>query len=82
MNNRVGVLLLQNQWDPQTPLESGLGMHRALKGSRMVTVAGGEGHGVYVKKGNACAADALAAYLTTGALPTADLTCSTAPAVR
>ncbi|MFE9829666.1 alpha/beta hydrolase [Streptomyces halstedii] len=50
-------------------------MHRALRGSRMVTVAGGEGHGVY---GAGSRADEAAnTYLTTGRLPARDLTCRT-----
>ncbi|GAA3169312.1 MULTISPECIES: alpha/beta fold hydrolase [Streptomyces] len=82
VNNTTGVLTVQNQWDSQTPLASGLGMHRALKGSRMLYVAGGEGHGVYKKDPRTCADRTINAYLTTGQLPPHDLTCkvSGAPA--
>ncbi|WP_405810712.1 alpha/beta hydrolase [Streptomyces sp. NBC_00210] len=76
VNNRVGTLILQNEWDSQTPLSSGRGMHRALKGSRMVTVAGGEGHGIYGSK--SCADKTATAYLTTGRLPAKDVTCKAA----
>ncbi|MFI2200356.1 alpha/beta fold hydrolase [Streptomyces sp. NPDC020192] len=75
VNNKVGVLTVQNQWDSQTPLVSGLGMHRALKGSRMVYVQGGEGHGVYSDDQRACATIAVNAYLSTGRLPAKDITC-------
>ncbi|WP_435866646.1 alpha/beta hydrolase [Streptomyces yokosukanensis] len=75
VDNRVGVLTVQNQWDSQTPLVSGLGMHRALKGSRMVYVQGGEGHGVYSDDPRACANIAVNAYLSTGRLPAKDITC-------
>ncbi|MEU6772259.1 alpha/beta hydrolase [Streptomyces sp. NPDC046759] len=75
VDNKVGVLTVQNQWDPQTPLVSGLGMHRALKGSRMVYVEGGEGHGVYSEDQRACANLAVNAYLSTGRLPAHDITC-------
>lgn len=75
VNNNVGVLTVQNQWDSQTPLVSGLGMHRALKGSRMVYVQGGEGHGVYSADQRACANIAVNAYLSTGQLPAKDVTC-------
>ncbi|MGW2631243.1 alpha/beta hydrolase [Streptomyces chattanoogensis] len=75
VHNNVGVLTVQNQWDSQTPLASGLGMHRALKGSRMVYVAGGEGHGVYYGEPAACANRAVNAYLSTGRLPARDVTC-------
>ncbi|MFD7441788.1 alpha/beta hydrolase [Streptomyces sp. NPDC059909] len=76
VDNKVGALILQNEWDSQTPLTSGQGLHRALKGSRMVTVAGGEGHGIYGSK--SCADKTATAYLTTGRLPAKDLTCQAA----
>lgn len=76
VDNTVGVLTVQNQWDPQTPLVSGLGMHRALKGSRMVYVKGGEGHGVYSADPRACANLAVNAYLSTGKLPARDVACT------
>ncbi|MGP3980809.1 alpha/beta hydrolase [Streptomyces sp. KR80] len=73
VNNKVGALILQNEWDSQTPLSSGLGLHRTLSGSRMVTVDEGEGHGIYGTK--SCADKTATAYLTTGKLPAKDLTC-------
>ncbi|MGW3120206.1 alpha/beta hydrolase [Streptomyces sp. NPDC001107] len=76
VDNKVGLLTVQNQWDSQTPLASGLGMHRALKGSRMVYVKGGEGHGVYSDDPHACANRAVNAYLSTGKLPAEDITCT------
>ncbi|MFG2390356.1 alpha/beta hydrolase [Streptomyces lavendulae] len=77
VDNGAGALILQNEWDPSTPLPGALAMHRALHGSRMVTVAGGEGH--IVNGTNPCATRALTAYLTTGTLPPHDLTCETPP---
>ncbi|MEV8623611.1 alpha/beta hydrolase [Streptomyces sp. NPDC051079] len=75
VNNSVAALVLQNEWDSQTPLASGQGLRRAMKGARMVTVLGGQGHGVY---GLGSCADATAtAYLVTGRLPAGDLTCRT-----
>ncbi|REK84814.1 alpha/beta fold hydrolase [Streptomyces inhibens] len=76
VNNKVSALILQNEWDPLTPLAGGRRMHRALHGSRMVTVAGGEGHGVYALT-NSCADKSATAYLITGRLPAKDLTCQT-----
>ena len=35
VNNTIGALILQNEWDSQTPLDSGTAMHQALRGSRM-----------------------------------------------
>ncbi|MFI6644374.1 alpha/beta hydrolase [Streptomyces sp. NPDC050504] len=80
VDNGVGSLIVQNEWDPQTPLASGRAMHRALRGSRMITVAGGEGHGVYPF--GSCADESTTAYLTTGRLPAEDLTCRTREGAR
>ncbi|GGT25752.1 alpha/beta hydrolase [Streptomyces tanashiensis] len=78
VDNSVGALVLQNEWDSQTPLVSGQGLHRSMKGSRMVTVLGGQGHGIYGSK--SCADKTATAYLTTGRLPAADVTCRATPA--
>ncbi|GKQ39413.1 hypothetical protein ALMP_59400 [Streptomyces sp. A012304] len=64
IDNKVRALILQNQWDSQTPLAGAQGLHRVLKGSKMVTVAGGVGHGVYGFK--SCADKTATTYLTTG----------------
>ncbi|MEW2528325.1 alpha/beta hydrolase [Streptomyces sp. NPDC047071] len=69
------ALIVQNAWDPSTPLAGAQAMHRALRGSRMVTVAEGEGH--IVNGTNSCADGAATRYLTTGRLPARDLTCPT-----
>ncbi|MFD7641061.1 alpha/beta hydrolase [Kitasatospora sp. NPDC059795] len=74
VNNEVDALIVQNQWDPQATLAMAQGMRRALHGARMVTVAGGEGHGVLVA-GPSCADGAFTRYLTTGRLPAKDATC-------
>ncbi|MGX1886952.1 alpha/beta hydrolase [Streptomyces sp. NPDC055287] len=74
VNNKVGSLVVQNEWDSQTPLPSGQALHGALKGSKMVTVLGGEGHGVY-PSGNACTDGTVTDYLLTGRLPAKDVTC-------
>ena len=78
VGNRSAALVVQNEWDPQTPSFSGRGLHRALTGSRMVFVAEGEGHTVYHKDGNSCAYAAVNAYLSTGRLPARDVTCKAA----
>ncbi|MEU9160380.1 alpha/beta hydrolase [Streptomyces sp. NPDC048424] len=79
MNKKANVLTVQNEWDSQTPLVSGQGLHRALKGSRMVLAAGGEGHGVYLADPTSCANAPVHAYLTTGKLPAQDVTCQNPP---
>ncbi|MFI6585128.1 alpha/beta hydrolase [Embleya sp. NPDC050493] len=79
VDNRVPTLIVQNEWDSQTPLVAARSMHRALEGSRMITVDGGEGHGVYTYSGNRCADEATTAYLVTGRLPARDVTCQAGP---
>ncbi|MGW2396004.1 alpha/beta hydrolase [Kitasatospora sp. NPDC001664] len=74
VDNEVNALIVQNEWDPKTTLAMARGMRRALHGARMVTVAGGEGHGVVVA-GPSCADGPVNRYLTTGRLPAKDLTC-------
>lgn len=74
VNNKVGSLVVQNEWDSQTPLPSGQALHAELKGSKMVTVLGGEGHGVYTNR-NACTDGTVTRYLLTGKLPAKDVTC-------
>ena len=74
VNNKVGSLVVQNEWDSQTPLPSGQALHADLKGSTMVTVLGGEGHGVY-PNGNACTDNTVTDYLRTGTLPVKDVAC-------
>uniref|UniRef100_A0AAU2K5B5 Alpha/beta hydrolase n=1 Tax=Streptomyces sp. NBC_00049 TaxID=2903617 RepID=A0AAU2K5B5_9ACTN len=80
MRKQANVLTVQNEWDSQTPLSSGQGLHRALKGSRMVLAAGGEGHGVYLVDPASCANAPVNAYLATGRLPARDVTCQNPPA--
>ncbi|MFJ6777681.1 alpha/beta fold hydrolase [Streptomyces yangpuensis] len=75
MHKKANVLTVQNEWDSQTPLTSGQGLHRALKGSRMVLAAGGEGHGVYLFDSASCANAPVNEYLATGRLPAQDVTC-------
>ncbi|MEU7040738.1 alpha/beta hydrolase [Streptomyces varsoviensis] len=78
VNNDVGVLVVQNEWDPQTPLPSGQALHADLKGSKMLTVRGGEGH-IAFPNGTACTDGTVVDYLLTGRLPAEDVTCE-APA--
>ncbi|MFG1666256.1 alpha/beta hydrolase [Streptomyces sp. Y7] len=80
VDNKVGALILQNEWDSQTPLASGQGLRRVMKGSKMVTVLGGVGHGIYGSK--SCADKTATTYLTTGRLPAKDATCQAAPTAR
>ncbi|MER5771598.1 alpha/beta hydrolase [Streptomyces sp. NPDC001985] len=76
VDNKVPSLIIQNEWDSQTPLSTAKGMRSALKGAKMVTVKNGEGHGVYLFGGSACADAAGTSYLNTGKLPAKDTTCA------
>ncbi|MEV5440319.1 alpha/beta fold hydrolase [Streptomyces sp. NPDC052682] len=73
VDNKVKALILQYEWDSQTPLTSAQGLRRVMKGAKMLTVAGGDGHGVYGSY--TCADKTATAYLTTGKLPAKDVTC-------
>ncbi|MFH8587352.1 alpha/beta hydrolase [Streptomyces celluloflavus] len=73
VDNTTGALIVNNEWDSQTPLVGATGLHKAMKGSRMVTVHDGVGHGVYGT--NPCADHAVNTYLTTGRLPEKNLSC-------
>ncbi|MFF7725102.1 alpha/beta hydrolase [Streptomyces sp. NPDC008001] len=70
------VLMLNSLHDPATYYEGAQRAHRALRGSRLVTVTGGD-HGVYLN-GNACADAAVDTYLLSGELPARDVTCEPA----
>ncbi|MEU9604982.1 alpha/beta fold hydrolase [Streptomyces sp. NPDC048057] len=80
VDNRVGALIVHNEWDSQTPLPDGVGLREDMKGARMVFVDEGEGHGVYGSGTSTCAEDLTNAYLLTGRLPAKDTTCTPDPA--
>ncbi|MGV9311775.1 alpha/beta hydrolase [Streptomyces sp. NPDC003691] len=79
VNNRVPSLILQAEWDSQTPLFTAQGLNRAMKGSRMVTVEEGEAHGVYRYGISACADGVATDYLVTGKLPAKNVSCAADP---
>ncbi|MEV0411375.1 alpha/beta hydrolase [Streptomyces sp. NPDC050448] len=64
---------------PQTPLVSGRGPHRALKGSWMVFTQGGEGHGAHLSFDGSCANAPVNDDLAVGRLPAQDVTCRATP---
>ena len=73
------VLMAQNERDPGTPLAGAQKLRRAFgKRATMVTADQG-GHGVYPSGSNACANDAVTAFLTTGQRPPQDLACAAEP---
>ncbi|MFD0384915.1 alpha/beta hydrolase [Streptomyces stramineus] len=69
--------MLNSVRDPATHYEGAVRAHRALRGSRLVTVTGGD-HGQY-QSGNACVDGTIAAYLLEGTLPARDTTCEANP---
>ncbi|MFC5723470.1 alpha/beta hydrolase [Streptomyces gamaensis] len=71
------VLMLNSLHDPATYYEGAVRAHRALRGSRLVTVTGGD-HGVY-RRGSACVERVVNDYLLEGKVPERDLTCAGAP---
>ncbi|MFC3455703.1 alpha/beta fold hydrolase [Amycolatopsis speibonae] len=73
IHNTSPVLLLGSTGDPATPYAGQLAMHRALGGSRLVTLEGAFRHSVFLK-GDACVDAAARDYLLSGELP-ADRTC-------
>ncbi|SDT01128.1 TAP-like protein [Streptomyces sp. TLI_053] len=68
------TLMLNSVHDPATYYEAALSAHRALSGSRLVTVTGNGDHGQYPGP-NACVRNVVESYLLTGAAPADDLTC-------
>ncbi|QXJ23464.1 alpha/beta hydrolase [Actinomadura graeca] len=80
IGNRVPLLMVQARRDNNTPYSGAQALHQKLTGSRLVTVDL-RAHGVYTRGGeglpvNACADDAVNAYLRTGTLPPKDLNCA------
>lgn len=74
--NHVPALVVNASGDINAILSMGRAMHRALAGSRMITLQGVRTHGVYLFEGSACVDGAVNAYLNTGVLPSADLSCT------
>ncbi|WP_262371196.1 alpha/beta hydrolase [Streptomyces sp. WAC01526] len=72
------TLMLNSVHDPATYYEGALAAHRALRGSRLVTVTGGGDHGQY-QNGNACVDGIVDAYLLDGAAPEHDVACAAGP---
>jgi hypothetical protein len=76
IRNDVPAVVVQAAGDENAVLEFGQAMHRALTGSRMITLDGVRDHGVYLFRGATCVDTAVNAYLDTGNLPSTDLTCT------
>jgi pimeloyl-ACP methyl ester carboxylesterase len=76
VGNAVPALIVNAAGDIDALLPMGQAMHRALTGSRMITLEGVREHMVYLLRGASCVDDAVNAYLGSGRLPPADTTCT------
>lgn len=70
------ALIVSATGDPRTPYPGAVALHGLLPGSRLVTLQGVNSHGLYGFYSNACVDDAVNAYLGSGRLPQADVTCA------
>ncbi|MFF2040650.1 alpha/beta hydrolase [Kitasatospora sp. NPDC058170] len=79
IRNHARVLMVGATGDPLTPFAGQQAMHRALSGSRMVTLRGAFRHGVYLTAANTCIDTAVSGYLVGGVLPEGDAACDATP---
>ncbi|WP_458689103.1 alpha/beta hydrolase [Nocardia tengchongensis] len=73
VGNAIPALILQAVGDTRSPYRGGVGLHRALPESRLVTMPDLVAHGVTDK--SECAREVVGTYLRSGLLPAADITC-------
>lgn len=76
VRNDVPALIVNAAGDINSTLAMGHAMHRALTGSRMITLERIRTHGVYLFRGASCVDDTVNAYLDSGNLPSQDLDCA------
>ncbi|ROO86827.1 alpha/beta hydrolase family protein [Actinocorallia herbida] len=75
VGNSTPALIVAATGDTATTYEGSEAMHRALTGSRLLTLRGATAHGIYGEYGDPCVDAEVNAYLATGALPAADPVC-------
>ncbi len=75
VRNTVPALILQATGDIRTPYHHGLALHRAMAGSRLVTLQDVRIHLTFRPDLSACVNDTINDYLGTGRLPSTDITC-------
>ncbi|KAB2344100.1 alpha/beta hydrolase [Actinomadura rudentiformis] len=75
VGNPTPALIVSATGDPATTYEGAKAMHRALTGSRLLTLRGTTAHAIYGLYGNACVDAKVNAYLATGTLPATNPTC-------
>jgi hypothetical protein len=71
------ALLLNATGDTQTPYAGAQVMHKALAGSRLVTLRNAYRHGIFLTGASDCADLTVQRYLVNGVLPQADVSCTT-----
>lgn len=76
VHNAVPALIVHADGDINATTALNEKMHRALTGSRLLTLTGVRTHGVYLFQGNPCVDGTVNAYLNTGTLPATDGTCT------
>jgi hypothetical protein len=77
IHNALPVLLLNSTGDTQTPYTGARNLHRALTGSRLVSLRNAYRHGLFLSGGSDCVDRAVVTYLVDGKLPARDLVCTT-----
>jgi hypothetical protein len=75
IDNPAPALIVSTTGDTATTYEGSKAMHRALTGSRLLTLSGTTAHAIYGDYGNACVDATVNAYLATGILPATDPGC-------
>lgn len=75
VRNSVPALIVQATEDTRTAYDSGVDLHRAMSGSRLITLPGVRAHGLFSRYPNGCMENAVNTYLRDGVLPSGDLTC-------
>ncbi|WP_431967356.1 alpha/beta hydrolase [Nocardia sp. bgisy134] len=79
IGNSVPSLIVQATGDTRTTHGGALAMHRALTGSRMVTLRDVPIHSIFGRYPNACVYAAVNTYFRDGTLPESDLICQDDP---
>lgn len=76
IDNAVPALLVGAEGDPLTPLAGQRALHRALRGSRLLSLRGAYTHGAWLEGGSRCIDRAVERYLDGGVLPARDGRCA------
>ncbi|MBB5936323.1 alpha/beta hydrolase [Streptomyces zagrosensis] len=71
----AAALIVAATGDPRTPYTGSKALRGMLPSSRLLTVEGANQHGLFGEYGNACVDARVNAYLRSGKLPAADLSC-------